>query len=237
MLGRQKSSIEFSSGKNIGNIRSSKTSSNISPFFSYSNTFEKLPDDHDRNSDLNITSPQKIFSSLEESSQMNDNCSSNVVPTSHNDLENDIENEQQSVKGNMSHATGNRNETVIRQPINCYNDCNSKIRNPLVSNNVGVDDEKKHLDSIAATSLLARTITNVSSHNSSKITKTKTQTSFKYMDPTTMKSDEMKNTFVEVEGVREIGRFSPLPTPYVDFPFQFNFGSTYASSVTLFFDN
>merc|ERR1712062_892512 len=41
------------------------------------------------------------------------------------------------------------------------------------------------------------------------------------------------------DSVREesIGRFSPTPTPYVDFPLQFNFGSTYASAVTVFFDD
>lgn len=32
-------------------------------------------------------------------------------------------------------------------------------------------------------------------------------------------------------------QFHSKPTPYVDMPLQFNFGSTYASSLTVFFDN
>ena len=54
--------------------------------------------------------------------------------------------------------------------------------------------------------------------------------------PQTNHDDNANDHVSSAENIREISRFSPTPTPYVDFPLQFNFGSTYASSVTVFFD-
>ena len=78
---------------------------------------------------------------------------------------------------------------------------------------------------------------NVSSHNpSNHNSMLKTQKSFKKENNLKSLIIEEKNVMRDKEEPIEIRRFSPTPTPYVDFPLQFNFGSTYASSVTVFFD-
>lgn len=244
MLGRHKRSVDFSSGKNFGNLRLSKTSSNISPLIPSSYTFRKSPDDQDGNLEMSKTSTDKMSNLLDGSKKMNDNPSPNVVPTSNSDLANELINKCHSDKSNVSLEKSFRNQNGYgsSKPHNGYIDSNSKINNPFIDNNIGLDDASKRSGSGVKTSLLARSSNSlcntVSSHNSSETNfPIKTQKSFKNTNSTTIKSDDRKNNFVGVQDVREIGRFSPNPTPYVDCPLQFNFGSTYASSVTVFFDN
>ena len=85
--------------------------------------------------------------------------------------------------------------------------------------------------------LSTNAVNNVSSHNpSNHNSMLKTQKSFKKENNLKSLIIEEKNVMRDKEEPIEIRRFSPTPTPYVDFPLQFNFGSTYASSVTVFFD-
>lgn len=183
-----------------------------------------------------INSKEKIFSSLDlnQSSKCNDNSYSNV-PTSVSDLGKEPKCSYNLIKNDTSVADnyGHRREEENK-------------KGTRISNN-NINQESSSINSVSTITAATwnmksnNTCNNLSSHNPSKFTHSlKPQKSFTNQSPKMIRIDDNTNAkydSVEAQHSREMGRFSPTPTPYVDFPLQFNFGSTYASSVTVFFDN
>ena len=173
------------------------------------------------------------------------NCyDSNNVPTS---SKSDLENvrhfvdkpEFSSVKSNCKLEIENFN---CRKVQNGY----TKV-DPIVNNNITTNQGPNTLVMSSSATLVNGNVNickNTSSHNTSK-TNSITPKAFKNVNEDTRTRMHGNNSIKKnqkepgTENVREesIGRFSPTPTPYVDFPLQFNFGSTYASAVTVFFDD
>ena len=184
------------------------------------------------------------------------NISLNVVPTSSSDLQVSPKNiyvnadKGSDVPIESSCEIKNEHYTNISKQ-NGYIDSKIKTINPFTNNNDGIKHGPSNSISMTANShhsigINDTVCNNVSSHNTSRTNSSlKTQKSFKLLSTNPANpiiddcNDNMSNKksyMIASEAVKEIGRFSPTPTPYVDFPLQFNFGSTYASSVTVFFD-
>ena len=181
---------------------------------------------------------------------------SDNVPTS---TKSDLENFRHFVdKPEFSSVKSNCQLEI--ENFNCRKPQNGFIKaDPFVNNNVTTNQGPNTLVMSSSATLVNGNVNicnknctgrpkNTSSHNTSK-TNSMTPKAFKNVnedtrtrmhsirggDNGTKKNQKEPGT----ESVREesIGRFSPTPTPYVDFPLQFNFGSTYASAVTVFFDD
>ena len=135
-----------------------------------------------------------------------------------------------------------------KENFNCTKFQNSYTKvDPFVNNNITTSQSPNTLVMSSSATLVNGNVNickNTSSHNTSK-TNSITPKAFKNVNEDTRTRMHANNSIKKnqkepgTENVREesIGRFSPTPTPYVDFPLQFNFGSTYASAVTVFFDD
>ena len=194
---------------------------------------------------------------IDESRSKNISHCLNVVPTSSSDLQVSPKNKYLNTdKGSDAPIVSSceiENEhdaNIIKQ--NGYIDSKIKTTNPFINNNDGIKHGPSNTVPMTPNSHHAIGINNticnnVSSHNTSRTNSSlKTQKSFKLpntnpanpiVDDYDDNMSNKKSYMIASEAVKEIGRFSPTPTPYVDFPLQFNFGSTYASSVTVFFDD
>ena len=224
-------------------LSSSQHGLEISPVPPYSSPPTNFPAVQHTESVSLINTKETLLVSLDfnQSSAINSNDTS--IPTSRSDLENELKYRNTSLRNDTSVYQSCGSSTEHNKRNGYATMSNVRINDHASNNNTNI--EYGSMNSVSTTATLNvrsnNICNNVSSQNTSKTNCfVKTQKSFKNQSPKTMIIDgnsNAKDHNVETENVREIGRFSPTPTPYVDFPLQFNFGSTYASSVTVFFDN
>ena len=244
ILGRHKSANSFISTNSIGHLHLSQSSLSSTSTPSISSFPSISPTDHDevihiKNGQLanNVNS----FNSLDNSRKICNNLFD--VPTSENSV-NGEENEYLSNSVEASNFEYCENRAAIHDSMNTNSHDTSGISNSNHNENKIVCLDQNGSDYDAKANPLApsmyksnhatNAVNNVSSHNpSNPNSMLKTQKTFK---PGNNLRSIMLDDKNDRKAVKEIGRFSPTPTPYVDFPLQFNFGSTYASSVTVFFD-
>ena len=241
-LGRHKSANNFMSTNSTGHPHLSKSSLSSSSTPSISSFISISPTDHDevihtKNGQLanNVNSSN----SLDNSRKM---CNNRFdVPTSKNTV-NGEENEYLSNSVEASNFEYCENGAAIRDSMNTNSHDtgiipnSNHIKNNIVCLDQNGSDTKANPfgSSMYKSNNATNAVDNVSSHNPSNPNSMfKTQKTFKPGNNLRSIILDEKN---DRKAVKEIGRFSPTPTPYVDFPLQFNFGSTYASSVTVFFD-
>ena len=243
-LGRHKSANNFISTNSTGHLRLSKSSLSSSSTPSISSFPSISPTDHDdvihiKNGQLanNVNSSNSLENSRKISNNLFD------VPTSEN-IENGEDNEYLSNSVEASNFEYCENRAAIRDSMNTTSHDTNIIPNSNHNENKIVCLDQNGSDygakanpfgsSMYKSNHATNAVNNVSSHNSSNPNSMlKTQKTFKPGNNLRSIILDDKN---DRKAVKEIGRFSPTPTPYVDFPLQFNFGSTYASSVTVFFD-
>ena len=246
ILGRHRSSNTFISTNSSGHLHLSKSSLNSSSSPSISSCLSISPVDHDGRVDIKHNSEHKVLNALDSDGNARINTNHfNNIPASNSGVENEpsynVENHKISIEKYSENQTGHHgykknkssdlSETKNSSYYKTNNVCLGQNGNEL---NMTADSVFSSSNNSNHTT---NVVNNVSSHNPSNPNSSlKTQKSFKHGSNQRPILIDDKNYKKEKEVVKEIGRFSPTPTPYVDFPLQFNFGSTYASSVTVFFD-
>ena len=246
ILGRHRSANNFISTNSLAQLQLSNSSLSSSSTPSITSYLSISPTDQDGRVEIKDNLHPRIVNSLGKDENARKEIDNVVdVPSSENGVS-CIENELLINEENHILSTDKLGEirVVNREYKNdtCFETRKMTKTNNFKSNNACLsknnsDYERSVESAYCKSNLSTNAVNNVSSHNpSDHNSMLKTQNSFK--KETNLKSliIEEKNVKRDKEEVIEIGRFSPTPTPYVDFPLQFNFGSTYASSVTVFFD-
>ena len=246
ILGRHRSANNFISTNSSGQLQLSNSSLSSLSTPSISSCLSISPTDQDGIVEMTDDSPPRTVNSVgmdESVRKMINNVvdvpsSENGVSGVENELLIDEQNQEMSAEKIGEIRVVNReykNNTCFEARI-MTKTINYKSNNACLPKN-NSDNERSVESTNCKSNLSTNAVNNVSSHNPSNHNSLlKTQKSFKKENNLKSLIIEEKNMKRDKEEPMEIRRFSPTPTPYVDFPLQFNFGSTYASSVTVFFD-